>query len=304
MRDHSTAFRKGFLRPDWREVGLWAVAGLAVIGAHAGAAWYVQNYQPEPPTGDIATAVMIEMEPLPAPVAPQHVPEPQPVVSEAVKPDPVEQEAAAPEPALKPEPEPILEPVEELAPDQPEPEPVEEVQPEPEAVEPPEEIIEETVELPKAEVPLPAVRPSVKQPDAPKKPDMPKKQVAEKIVRKPAKKVSTATVEDATPREAKQQATAPRAASARQSETWRSRVQAYLARRANRARAEGQGTVKIRFVVTNGGDIVSSSVVGSSGMPQLDQSVLETVRRASPVPPAPDGLDVSQQSFTVPFQIR
>jgi protein TonB len=304
MQDHSAAFRRGFLRPDWREVGLWAVAGLAVIGAHAGAAWYIQKYQPEPPPGDIAAAVMIEMEPLPAPVAPQPVPEPQPTVSEAVKPEAVEQEAAAPEPVLTPEPEPILDPVEELVPDQPEPEPVEEAEPEPEAVEPPEEITEEIVELPKAEVPLPAVRPSVKEPDAPKELETPKKQVAEKIIRKPARKVSTATVQDATPREAKQQASAPRAASARQSETWRSRVQTYLARRANRARTEGQGTVRIRFVVTNGGEIVSSSVVGSSGMPQLDQSVLDTIRRASPVPSAPEGLDVSRQSFTVPFQIR
>ncbi len=295
----TTATRRGFLRPDWREVGLWSVAGLAVIGIHAGAAWYVQNYQPETPASDIAAAVMIDMEPLPAPVVPEPVKEEPPAEAEPIKPDTMEQEAAAPEPIpdVQPEPEPIS-PLEELIPDQPEPEVAEEPQPEPEVTDPPEEQIEEVVELPKVEVPLPVVRPT------PKKPDVPKKQVTEKVVQKPAKKVSTATVQDATPREAKQQPSVSRAASARQSETWRSRVQSYLARRANRARAEGQGTVRIRFVVTNDGAIVSASVVGSSGVPQLDQSVLETIRRASPVPSAPDGVDVSRQSFTVPFQIR
>ncbi|CAN7727973.1 TonB family protein [Phyllobacterium sp. LjRoot231] len=288
------------LRPDWREVGLWSVAGFVVIGIHAGAAWYVQNYQPDAPASDIAAAVMIDMEPLPAPVVSEPVQEEPPVEAEPIKPDTVEQESAAPEPVpeARPEPEQTAEPVKELTPEQPEPEIAEEVPPEPEVTEPLDEQIEEVVALPKVEVPLPVARPT------PKKPDVPKKQVAEKVVRKPAKKVSTATVEDEMLREAKQQPSVSRAASARQSETWRSRVQAYLARRASRARAEGQGTVRIRFVVTNGGDIVASSVVSSSGIPQLDQSVLETIRRASPVPSAPAGVDVSRQSFTVPFQIR
>ena len=299
MHPQTTAIRRSFLRPDWREVGLWSAAGLAVIGIHAGAAWYIQNYQPESPASDIAAAVMIDMEPLPAPVVPEPMAEETPVEAEPIKPDTVEQESAAPEPVpeVQQEPEPTPEPVEEVVPDQPEPEAVEEAKPEPEVTEPAEEETEEVVELPKVEVPLPVVRPTPR-------PDVPKKQVAEKVVRKPAKKVATATVQDATPREAKQQPSVSRAASARQSEKWATRVRAYLNRRIQRVGNDEEGTVKIVFVVTGQGEIVSASVVRSSGTPKLDQSVLATIRRASPVPSAPAGVDVSQQSFTIPFLIK
>jgi len=290
------------MRPDWREVALWSVAGFVVIGIHAGAAWYVQNYQPEAPANDIATAVMIDMEPLPAPVATQTIQEPPPVESEPIKPDTVEQEAAAPEPLpdVQPEPEPTLNPVEELVPDQPEPEVAEEAQPEPEETEPLEEQIDEVVELPKVEVPLPVVRPT------PKKTDAPKKEVAEKVVRKPAKKVSTATVEDETPREAKQQPSVSRAASAREAQAWSQKINAYLARYARRARNSGHGTgsVRISFVVTRDGNIVSANVAGSSGIPALDRFALETVRRASPVPAAPSDVTISRQSLTIPISIQ
>lgn len=288
------------VRLNWRELGLWSAAGLVVIGVHAGAAWYLQNVQPDESASDIAAAVMIDMEPLPAPVMAHLVKEKAPIEPEPIKPEPVQQEAAAPEPVeqVQPEPEQQAQPVEEATPDQPEPDVTEEVVPEPEEAEPLDEPTEELVELPKVEVPLPVVRP------VPEKPDAPKKQATEKVVRKTVKKTETAVVRDETPRETKRQATAPSAASARQAEKWKVRVQAYLNRRAQRAGADGAGTVTIRFAVTRDGAIVSSSVVGSSGSPQLDQSVLETVRRSSPVPSAPEEVAVSRQSFTVPFQIR
>jgi protein TonB len=291
---------KGLLRPDWREAGRWSLAGIVVVGVHAGAVWAINKYQPEDRGGDIAAAVMIDMEPLPAPVVAQPVKEEVPVEPEPVNPEPVQQEAAAPEPAeqVQPEPEQQIQPLEEGTPDHPEPDLAEEVTPEPEEAEAVDEQAEELVELPKVEAPLPVVRPQAR------KPDTPKKSIVEQSVRKPVKKTETAVVKDETPREARRQPTASSAGSARQAEKWRSRVEAYLARHARRARTRGEGTVSVRFVVTRDGKIVSSSIVGSSGSSQLDQSVLETVRRASPVPSAPDEVAVSRQSFTVPFQIR
>ncbi len=299
MQGEPTTTRRGFFCPDWREIGLWSAAGLVIVCIHAGAAWSLQNIQPDEPSSDIAAAVMIDMEPLPARVVAQPVRQELPVEPEPVNPEPVQQEAAAPEPLeqAQPGPEPQIQPLEEITPDQPEPDLAEAVSPEPEEAEPLDEQAEKLVELPKVEVPLPVVRPQTT------KPDISKKRIVEKSARKPMK-ATEAAVKDEAPREAKRQSTASSAGSARQAEKWRSRVEAYLARHARRARTRGEGTVSVRFVVTRDGEIVSSNIVGSSGSPQLDQSVLETVRRASPVPSAPEEVAVSRQSFTVPFQIR
>lgn len=289
--------KRALFRPDWREIGLWSGAGIIVICLHAGGAWYIQNYQTPDKGGEIAAAVMIDMEPFPAPVMAQPVKEEAPIEPEPVAPETVQQEAAAPEPVqeVQPEPEQQTQP-EETIPDLPEPDVAEEVASVPEEVAPLDEQTEELVELPKVEVPLPVVRPEARNPDAPKK-------RVEKAERKP-EKAPIAVVRDETPREAKQRPTASSAATAKQAAKWQTRVEAYLARRAKRARADGEGTVSVRFVVTRAGDIVSASIVGSSGSPQLDQSVLDTVRRASPVPAAPDEVTVSRQSFTVPFRIQ
>ncbi|MRG57609.1 TonB family protein [Phyllobacterium sp. SYP-B3895] len=275
-------------RLDWREVGLWSAAGLVVVALHAGGAWYLQSRQSVEPAGDIANAIIIDMEPLPAPIVPEPVaPEAQPIEPEPTEPEAVEQEAASPEalPEVQPEPEEQVTPVEEA-------EPVEEVTPEPV-----QEQAEEVVELPNVDVPLPVVRPEPEKPDTPKK---------EKAVRRPEPKTAVARTEAETPRQAVQQPqpAASSAASARQAEKWSSRVQAYLIRRTRSARTSGEGTVRVSFTVTRDGDIVSARIVGSSGNPILDQGVLDAVRRASPVPSAPANVTVSRQSFTVPFLIR
>ncbi|MCP5798832.1 hypothetical protein NL298_26515, partial [Klebsiella pneumoniae] len=77
--------------------------------------WYGYRYQPEAAAGDIAAAVMIDMEPLPAPVIPEAVAELPPVEPEKIRPEPVQQEAKAPDmPPEKPvEPEPEPQPVEQ-----------------------------------------------------------------------------------------------------------------------------------------------------------------------------------------------
>jgi len=290
--------RRGLFHPDWREIGLWSAAGLVVIGIHAGAAWSLKNVQHVEPAGDVAAAVMIDMEPLPEPVVAEPAKVKVPVEPEPVKPEPVQQEAAAPEPQVQPEPEQQVQPPEEVPPDQPQPDVAEEAISEPEEAGPLDEQTDDLVELPNVKVPLPVMRPEARKSDAPKK------QIVEKAARKPAKKLETAVVKDAMPREAKTQSTATSAASAKQTERWGAKLEAYLRRRTQRMRSNEGGTVSIAIMVTRGGDILSARVASSSGSPQLDQSVLETVRRASPVPSAPDEVVVSRQSFTVPFRIE
>jgi protein TonB len=287
MIDRPTAYGKGFLRPDWREIGRWCIAGIVVVGMHASAAWAILNHQPEDAGTQIAAAVMIDMEPMPAPVVAEPVKE-----EPALEPEPIEPEAAEPEI------------VEQVAP---EAQPEEVAKAEPEEVDPLVEQMEPVVELPNVEVPLPVIPKKKISPEKPKKIAKPKeveKPVEKKVVRKVEKTVTTAKVTDDKPREPERRQAPRSAASAGQSEKWKSKVQGYLARRVNRARGAGKGTVVIRFAVTQEGTIVASSVVGSSGVPELDQSVLERLRNASPVPSAPDDITVSRQSFTVPFRIQ
>lgn len=277
----------GRFQLNWREIGLWSAAGIVMAGLHAGAGWYGYRYQPEAAAGDIAAAVMIDMEPLPAPVIPEAVAELPPVEPEKIRPEPVQQEAKAPDmPPEKPvEPEPEPQPVEQ---------PVLEEQIVPEEPQP-----EKTVELPKAEVPLPIVRPEQKKPDVPKK-DMPKK-----VVRKPVKTQVTDVKSD-TVVEARQQPSVSRASSASAARSWKDKINSYLARYSRRARGGGHGSgrASVAFTVTRDGNIIASRIVGSSGNPGLDQYVLDLVRRASPVPSAPDDFQGGSQSLSIPISIQ
>lgn len=64
-------------------------------------------------------------------------------------------------------------------------------------------------------------------------------------------------------------------------------------------RARLRGEVHVAFTVTGGGGVSGARVVRSSGSPVLDQAALDTVRRAAPFPPIPDGR--ANWSFTVPL---
>ena len=287
---------------DWSEIGLWTAAGIVIAGLHAAGAWYIHHQTPNEPVGSPDAPIMIDVAPLPAPVVEQPIKEEVPAIEpEPTIEPPVEEQSAEskiqPEPEVEPqtemEPEPLPEPIEEITPKPEIAEPV------PEIPEPVEEPQEEIVELPKAEVPLPVVRPAPEKLQERKKP-------IEKAVRRPVeRKTVTAPVTAREPREVQQRSAAlSSAASARQAQKWSARVQAYLVRRTRSARTSGEGTVRVSFVVTRSGEIISASIVGSSGLPQLDQSVLDAVRRASPVPAAPDDVAAQRQSFTVPFLIR
>ncbi|ATU95709.1 TonB family protein [Phyllobacterium zundukense] len=286
------------MRPDWREIGLWSAAGFVVIGIHAGAAWFIQNNQPVEPASDIATAVIIDMEPLPAPIVAQPVREEVPIEPEPMKPEPVQQEAAAPAPVeeVQPEPEQQIQPIEEVTPDQPEPDIAEEVTPEPEEAEPLDEQAEELVELPKVEVPLPVVRP------VPEKPDVPKKRV-DKVVRKPVTKPAPATVKDETPREAKQQPIAARAVSVAATQKWNARLNAHLARYKRTVRIRGSGKIplSVRISIARDGAVASATIAMSSGNPEYDKAAISMVQRASPLPAPPEGMNKNELVRVLPF---
>ncbi|WP_245304242.1 TonB family protein, partial [Hoeflea olei] len=76
---------------------------------------------------------------------------------------------------------------------------------------------------------------------------------------------------------------------------WQSRLMTHLERRKRypsgaRGRRE-QGTVQIRFTIDERGNVLSASLARSSGFPELDAEVLSLVRRASPVPAPPPGVN-------------
>ncbi|MEJ1120902.1 TonB family protein [Phyllobacterium sp. CCNWLW109] len=280
MTSRPSTLMGGLLHPNWSEVGRWTIAGIVVVAVHAGAALAVHTYQPEEEDGDIAAPIMIDMEPMPAPVVAQPVREEPAIEPEPVEPEVAEQEAATPEV----EPEPQVEPVEEVA----------EAESVPEEVEPLEEQTEELVELPEVEVPLPVVRPAQEKP---------KKPVEKKIVRKVEKPVTAKVINDK-PVEEKRQVASSSASSARLAQTWGKRINSYLARFARGARrgSPGKGVVGIRVSISVGGDITSSTIVASSGSAEVDQYALQMIRRASPVPSAPD--DYTGSGFTQVVPIR
>jgi protein TonB len=62
-----------------------------------------------------------------------------------------------------------------------------------------------------------------------------------------------------------------------------------------------RGLMVARLTVARDGRLVDASVASSSGFPNLDRAVIDTVRRASPFPPLPADLAVDRLSFVVPI---
>jgi protein TonB len=62
-----------------------------------------------------------------------------------------------------------------------------------------------------------------------------------------------------------------------------------------------RGEVQVSFTVSSGGAVGGVRVVRSSGSPILDRAAIETVRRAAPFPPIPEGAGRSSWPFTVPL---
>jgi protein TonB len=73
------------------------------------------------------------------------------------------------------------------------------------------------------------------------------------------------------------------------------------------ARARGQqGVAELAFSIDRQGRLLSSRIVKSSGVAQLDDETLALVQRSQPFPAPPEGFGGAEISFTVPvrFNIR
>jgi len=293
-------------RPLLKDAGLWLGAGMVVLFAHAASAYLLRDFTPVPEHDALEQAMEIDLAPLPVSV-------PEAVQSEAVAQEqpvetiePVEEAEAA-----RPEPEQAVETPTETAQEvQPEPEteqPVaEEVEPEPVETETaeaepeePEIVEQETIEAVTPEVPLPEPRPERL---AEEKPEPPKKKQVRKRAETADKKVKeTEPPKRKAPPPASQASAASRAPTIDPSR-WNSAVRSAIARRAGAVRGM-RGTVRVSFVVSSSGAIVSASVSGSSGDARLDQAALRMVRSAR-VPAPPAGLGGSRHAFAIPLSFR
>ncbi len=296
-----------------RDAGLWAGAAAVVTGLHVAAAlWILRQPAEAAMDGGPPPSIMIDMAPMPtvAETGETQI-SPDAVDSMANEAPPVEQpeQETPPDPdAPPPEPEP-----EEPPPDQErevEPEPDQEVPPEVEpAVEPeeqevppepdpepqPEEVVEEIVEsLPEAEVALP------RSPRPPPRPQPAKKPEPQKPRAAPSEAAAKARTE--APR-AERTAAAQDSANARAGVSpaqWKSKVMSHLLRRKPRAPGD-VGTAMLVFSIDGGGNVLSARIAQSSGSARIDKAVLDMIRRASPVPAPPPGVD---RTITVPVEFK
>lgn len=284
---------------------LWLFAGTVVLAAHAAAGWWVLRERPEPMEAAAEpAAIMIDLAAVPmAPAAIEEQIAPDEVdaeAAEAVEAEPVEEIelAEAVEPVTEPveaiEPEPVEEVV-ETPPE--EVEPVETVEAvEPDAVEPVETIEEMVAALDPVEVPLPVLRPEPEKQEKPK--EKPRRKQEVKARPKPAapsvekRKAQVQTQQEA-PRAAAQQSSSgasPSVSPAR----WQARVHSHIARRQKRdvvRKAGDTGTSQVRFSIDGSGNVLSASLARSSGNAMLDDEAVSMVRRSSPVPAPPPGVN-------------
>jgi periplasmic protein TonB len=298
------------------EAALWCSAGLVVLALHIGAGFYLMQ-EPQVAAGDNAPppAIMIELAPEPEAAMPEETQiAEQTENSEEIKsdtPDPVEPQPEPPPQEVTPPEPPPPEPVVEEPPPEPEPEPVQEVtESVPET--PPEPQVDPTVEeqmaaLDNVEVPLPVMRPPE---PVEKKPEEPvKKKVAEKPRPKKQVQASKASQEakvDANQSDrtaAQQTSTSSSSAPSISPQRWQGRLAAHLERKkrypaAARSRRE-EGTASVRFQIDSSGNVLSVSLSRSSGSDALDQEVLALMKRASPVPAPPAGVN---KTITVPIR--
>lgn len=287
----------------WRVALVWGLAAVVSVTTHgAGLAWLLRT--PPVPIADNTPppSIMIEMA-----AEPEAVNTEEDTISEDVQ-ESAEVKSEAEEPA-EPLPEPVPEPPQEMA-ETPPPveEPPPDIPPPPEPLPEEPEVVEETPPpvQEEVEVPLPAPKPvPVEEPPPPEPPKPRPQEVAkpkpprEKPAPRPAPaaKAANAAAAQVAPsqRNAASQTVAGSGFGSVSPARWQSKLMAHLERRKrypSGARSRGeQGTVQVRFSIDTGGNVLSVSLARSSGFAELDQAVLDLVRRASPVPAPPVGVN-------------
>ncbi|MFK8252127.1 energy transducer TonB family protein [Ancylobacter terrae] len=305
------------------EASRWLAAGAIVLAVHVAFIGYLRS-RPDVAAPAEEAAVMVELAPVP--VAPEDVPmeaPPAPDMIEAPEPVPQEVKTEPVERAELPPPEPISEP---LAPEpvaQLPPEPVPEVAPAPvEDIEvplPPPLALAAELTPPELPPPPPPPRPAVQRIEAkpPPKPEVrpkpvqpPKprpKQDASQRPPAPRTRVSSSVAANPSDRVAAPSAGAASSRSVSPAD-WRSRLMAHLNRHKRYPAGAGstQGQPRVAFTINRTGQVTAARIAASSGSALLDAEAVAMVRRASPVPPPPEGVGGASLSFVVPvrFNVR
>lgn len=237
----------------------WAGAALLVVGLHLGGAFFLTRTRaPETVAPDEMGAIMIELAPEVQRAASQvdaALAKPEEQAAEPVPPEP-----APPEEAVEPEPTAPEAPVEAIAP-----------------LPPPKEV----------------PKPDRKKP-APRKPLEHKRVEHKPLERKPQVRHRPALRTASAPRSEQHAATTAAAsagaASAQSSADWKSLVAAALNRHKRFPSGVAlSGSPTLRVAIAASGQVTAATVIASSGSPDLDDAAIQTVRRASPLPPPPAG---------------
>ena len=248
-------------RTGAREIGLWTMAAVLIVGAHVAITYAVQSFSlANEMDGGPPPAVAIELSPMMiAPAVPEDA------IADVVTPEPtnqVEETAAAEQPDQPPLDEVVPDIVPAIAPDVviplPQAKPVEDK---------PVEKAKQAVEKPKPK---------------------PKKEKKEKAA--PAKPVVTANVDA----KAAAKASAPKASQSSGSSVspakWNSQLIGWINRHkrypsAARSR-KAEGTANVTFVVSSSGKVTSARLTRSSGDADLDRAALSVLQGATvPAPP-------------------
>ncbi|XSG83597.1 MAG: TonB family protein [Methyloligella sp. ZOD6] len=262
---------------------LWSAAVLAVSGAHVGlAAWLLHDPAIEPAPAN-PPAIMVEFSPESTSQEVQQEQEIQPdkemqeqAANMADAPDRPSEEVV--------EPEPVEETSETTK-------PIEVAEVVPQEAEPIEDITETVLEEVEVPVPLPRPTPPKQKESAPQKKTAP----APRSTAPP--KVETRKANRTAATQSTRGRPSPRISPAR----WPSLVVAHI-ERFKRYPAEAQshqGMPYVRFTIDDSGQITGARLSRSSGSAALDQAALNTVRRSSPVPAPPPGV---QRTLTVPIR--
>ena len=304
------AWSKQVARASVGQIFLWSSAAALALAAHAGAAWWIMREPPASPMEQGApVAIMIDLAPVAmAPAAEEEQIAPDAVESVAAEAAPTPDEAEPVEPVETAE---LVEPVTPEAEEVSEPEAVEPIEPEPvEAEEPlePAEPIEEAEVVPEVvDVPIPTPRPN-RPPPPPKVAEKPRE--PERTRPRPQR---SAPSREATRAQVQAQQNAPQVAAPQSNRgaasvspaRWQSRLMAHLERRkrypANARRQRLEGVAQVQFTIDANGNVQSVALAGSSGIAELDQEVVAMVRRASPVPAPPPGVN---RTIVVPVRFN
>lgn len=282
------------------QIGLWLVAGSAVICAHLLAASWALN-RPVAALPDAPEAITIDL--APAPPAPAPV---APVLPELQSFSPPEMPMPEPQPEPQPEPEQIAEPVDPVLPDLVSmPTPDFPAVPPPPAVEPPPDAVLLTSDRPLRRPEIREVRRQQPEPQperqrrAEPQREEPRRQQA---APQPAAEAQPQRQQASPAPQGGGQAQARAAASPRAVANWQGEVQARVNSHMRRARLSGaRGTLQATIVVNvaaNGR--ASGQLVAGTGDARIDNALARHAGRMPRLPAPPNG---QPTSLTVPIAI-